>query len=158
MRVRPVHKYPFSNEFFNSVFMTDKVLQNIIVLFFSRVSFSRRKKLKGSSDWHYCDVIVLEKFRFHRPRESTKNGVFKTFRSGKRFGKVAFFSQRFHRVWTEGQYSPTWDNSRHAECHVFSKFHVLKHTFTLQKQNKLSKAHTDRINERNSNEDRYLGI
>ena len=26
----------------------------------------------------------------------------------------------------------------------------------LQKQNKLSKAHTDRINERNSNEERYL--
>ena len=54
--------------------------------------------------------------------------------------------------------SPTRDNSRRAECHVFSKFQVLKHKFTLQKQNKLSKAHTDRINERNSNEKRYRGI
>ena len=42
--------------------------------------------------------------------------------------------------------------------HVFSKFQVLKHKFTLQKQNKLSKAQTDRINVTNSNEERYLGI
>ena len=54
--------------------------------------------------------------------------------------------------------STTRDNSRRAECHVFSKFQVLKHKFTLQKQNKLSKTHTDQINERNSNEERYLGI
>ena len=45
--------------------------------------------------------------------------------------------------------SPTRDNSRRVKSHVFSKFRVLKHTFTLQKQNKLNKAHTDQMNERN---------
>ena len=54
--------------------------------------------------------------------------------------------------------SATRDNSRRTKCHVFSKFQVLKHNFTLQKQNKLNKAHTDRMDERNSNEERYLAI
>ena len=45
---------------------------------------------------------------------------------------------------------PTWDNTRHAECHIFSKFQVLKYKFTSQKQNKLNKAHTDQMNERKS--------
>ena len=54
--------------------------------------------------------------------------------------------------------SPTRDNSRRAECHLFSKFQVLKHKFALQKQNKLNKTHTDRMNERNSNKERYLEI
>ena len=50
-------------------------------------------------------------------------------------------------------------NSRRAKCHVFSKFLVVKQEFTLQKQNKLNKAHhDDRTNERNSNEERYLEI
>ena len=40
--------------------------------------------------------------------------------------------------------------------YVFSKFQVLKHKFTLQKQSKLNKVHTDRMNERNSNEERCL--
>ena len=31
------------------------------------------------------------------------------------------------------------------ESHVFSKFQVLKHKFTLQKQKKLNKVHTDRM-------------
>ena len=35
---------------------------------------------------------------------------------------------------------------------------ALKHKFALQKQNKLNKAHTDRMNERNSNEERNLDI
>ena len=37
-------------------------------------------------------------------------------------------------------------------------FSVLKDKFTLQKQNKLNKARTDQINERNSNEERYLEV
>ena len=54
--------------------------------------------------------------------------------------------------------SPTRDNSRRIESHVFLKFSVLKHKFSLEKQNKLSKAHTDRMNERNSNEERFLKV
>ena len=40
----------------------------------------------------------------------------------------------------------------------FLKFQVFKHKFTLPRQNKLNKAHTDRINERNSNKERDLEI
>ena len=54
--------------------------------------------------------------------------------------------------------SPTWDNSRCVESHVFLKLSVLKHKFTLEKQNKLNKAHTDRMNDRNSNEERFLKV
>ena len=54
--------------------------------------------------------------------------------------------------------SPTRDNSRRFESHVFLKFLVLKHKFTLEKQNELNKAHTDRMNERNSNEERFLKV
>ena len=48
--------------------------------------------------------------------------------------------------------------ARLPESDVFLKFSVLKHKFTLEKQNKLNKAHTDRMNERNSNEDRFLKV
>ena len=37
-----------------------------------------------------------------------------------------------------------------------TKFQVLKHKFTSQKQNKLNKAHTDRMTERNLNQERWL--
>ena len=38
------------------------------------------------------------------------------------------------------------------------KVHGFKAQITLQNQNKLNKVHTDRMNERNSNEDRYLEV
>ena len=34
----------------------------------------------------------------------------------------------------------------------------LKHKFTLEKQNKLNKAYTDRMKERNANEERFLKV
>ena len=102
-----------------------------------RANFSL-KSLKDSSNRLYDPARVVS------GGETTRQGEL----SGRRDN---FFSYKHFG-------SPTGDNSRPVESHVFLKFSVLKHKFTLKKQNKLNKAHTDRMNERNSNEERFLKV
>ena len=54
--------------------------------------------------------------------------------------------------------SPTRDNSRRVSRNFEISGFKAQIYVTTEKQNKLNKAHTDRMNERNSNEERFLEV